>query len=398
MNFSTVNGGKYGGSADYRDRDRRWFHFARYCYNTKSKTYRFKVTWEEDDVFYEKLFGIENSARLYAKIKKIHGPEIEEGIFFKKGKLRTCYGFNYPKHRREGATTRASAINAEIGLRNFDTGNGIQAMDENTAGKVFNNHVVKGFDRLPWFFKPVNKGMTVKKLEFKNNNRRKVVSRNRVLDSYIDYATTCNRKFYDSEKLAYLHNDECGKTTDEDVFARWLVQRLCLSQGSGSIIHGFAINTSTVGEMDKQGGENFFQLCEKSRFGNRTDNGTTETGLLTLFISAYDSLEGFIDEYGMPLIENLTEEQKSSIDRDCGSKEYLEREIASLRAQLAINPAAAKKLNEIYRLHPLKYRDCFRKNSDDSGFNALKMSDRYIELQFMKKCHYNRYFCARHSY
>ena len=59
----------------------------------------------------------------------------ESGEFMVDFGFRTCYGFNYPKHRREGATYKAALINYEITSRKLSSIGGIQSKDEESAKK-----------------------------------------------------------------------------------------------------------------------------------------------------------------------------------------------------------------------------------------------------------------------
>jgi hypothetical protein len=111
------------GLPKYRDRDRRFFIFARYCYTTTEDE-------KGNDVGY-----------------------------------RTCFGFNYPKHRREGASYKAELINYEIISRTQEAKGGIQSMDESTAKMVFRDKLVKPWKKMPFFFKPLYDGSTDPKSE-----------------------------------------------------------------------------------------------------------------------------------------------------------------------------------------------------------------------------------------
>ncbi len=82
---------KNDGYPEYRDRDRRWFHFARYCY----------VTTEDEN-------GIDVG-------------------------FRTCFGFMYPKHRRDGATYKALCIGYFLTIFKRGAHAGVQSFDDSNA-------------------------------------------------------------------------------------------------------------------------------------------------------------------------------------------------------------------------------------------------------------------------
>jgi len=58
---------------------------------------------------------------------------------------RLFYGFIYPKHRREGATTKAELINYEIITRTPKAHGGIQSMNDVKAGECFRDYLIT-----PW--------------------------------------------------------------------------------------------------------------------------------------------------------------------------------------------------------------------------------------------------------
>ena len=89
------------GLPEYRDRDRKFFLFARYCFTTTESYYPFKVMKGGKPAY----FSDEKDA-----IKFADGGVVEHGNFILDMKKRTILGFIYPKHRREGATYRAECI------------------------------------------------------------------------------------------------------------------------------------------------------------------------------------------------------------------------------------------------------------------------------------------------
>lgn len=46
--------------------------------------------------------------------------------------------------------------------------------------------------------------------------------------------------------------------------------------------------------------------------------------MYSYFTPAYDGYEGFIDEYGMSVVDTPTKEQAKFIGKDIGAKEYLQ--------------------------------------------------------------------------
>jgi len=131
-------------------------------------------------------------------------------------------GFNYPKFRREGATSKAAFLNYEKISRTPFAHGGIQSMSEDHAEHVFQKHIVAGWRRMPFFFKPVYEGKTNPKRELnffapsqivgKDND---MLSASRALDSWIDFGSA-EKGYYDTYKLQFHHGDEVGKSLSLD--------------------------------------------------------------------------------------------------------------------------------------------------------------------------------------
>lgn len=342
--YFALNFWKYDvGYPEYRDRDRLFYLFARYTY-TDTKTFK---NLDKDGV------AIQNSDGTY------------DMVDFKR---RLCYGFNYPKMRREGATYRAELINYEIISRTLKANGGIQSKDEDSAADAFEVKMMQPFKELPFFFKPeieniLNKNMlkfapSAKKLAKQNSYYRETG-----LSSRINYKSA-TVKAYDGEKLYFKHDDEEGKTKDVDIYKRWNISSNCLSTGNGKNIFGFTISTSTVGDMDADGGARYYQLCKNSRWANRNKNGQTVTGKYNLFIPSYVGLEGFVDKHGNSIINTPTPEQAEYAKTDIGAKEYLENRRNARRLAEDFDG-----LNEEIRMYPLTFSECFMPSSKKSGFN-----------------------------
>ena len=130
------------------------------------------------------------------------------------------------------------------------------------------------------------------------------------------------------EKLHLFYLDEAGKwEKPTDIREAWRIQRTCLIVGRKIV--GKALVGSTVNPMDK-GGEEFKVLWGESNPLERNQNGRTKSGLYRLFVPAYDSLEGFFDKYGLPIVDD-PESPVETIDGDFveqGAKTYLKNETA----------------------------------------------------------------------
>ena len=372
------------GLPTYRDRDRRFFLFARYIYN-ETKAPRVNADG----------FAVKDEKGKY--------------IWVDFGR-RLFYGFNYPKHRREGATYKAECINYEIISRTLAAFGGIQSMNDIQARKCFLRHLVAPWKKLPFFFKPNYEGSTSPKTELsfsppaKRLSSRGALSTSELgLESAINYEMA-DASAYDGDKLYFHHDDEVGKLKKGlSCWDRHTVVKECLSIGVRII--GYTIKTSTVGEMEKGGGKAFKYQCGMSRFYERTQNGQTKSGLATLFIPAYDGLEGFIDKHGNSIIDTPTKEQSEYIAYDrlesfdkhsnrvinalvSEKTEYVKRQVGAKEFLLNRRKAFVddqESLSEEIRLYPIRFSECFRTSVKSSGFNMNKLETYIDDLSMTKQ-------------
>ena len=185
------------------------------------------------------------------------------------------------------------------------------------------------------------------------------------LNTVINWKNTTNNA-YDGEKLHLLYLDEAGKwEKPTDIRDAWRIQRTCLIVGRKII--GKAMVGSTVNPMDK-GGKEYKDLWLDSDPMDRNANGRTKSGLYRLFIPADESLEGFFDKHGRPIVTD----PESPIDGldgaeiTQGARTYLKNE----RDAMKHNPS---ELNEITRQFPFTEDEAFRDSIDGSLFNIGKI-------------------------
>jgi len=310
------------------------------------------------------------------------------------------FGFNYPKHRREGATSKATAINNELASRSIKAITGIQSMTENDArDKVFTQFLVPMIQQAPFYFQPIAESYRDPKgkmsyMAGKSARYKSVMAT--VLGTVQMYGKS-HRSAFDGAKLIFHHGDEEGKTIEENVLSRWRVNRKALSLGATSKIIGLHIATSTVGEMVRGGGNNFKRKCQDSDWRKRDATGQTETGLVTVFLPAEDGLDGFIDPWGFSVIEDpdakelkyLPELKKKAellaldfkeqgIDRPLhymGSRSYI-----NARREMYREAGKNDALSEEMRQTPQRFRECFTMNADECRFNPVIIQSRLQEF------------------
>lgn len=361
LNYCKLSGVvEHNGLPEYRDRDRRWFHAQLHFFNDIS-TIEYEIV-------------IKNGKKVKKPLKNIDG-----SLKTRDFSSRTVYGTNNLKARRVGETSKTGWINVELTTRHKEFNSGIQGDADATGKTVFIKHVIYPYKRLPWFFKPyTSSGL---------NPQKEIIFEGDDLDmslgSKIDYATTVHRNFYDSTRLDFYHCDEGGKVYREDITRRHLVVKTCLVRGS--IIYGFTIYTSTVGEMDgKTAGDRFLELTQNSHYENRDENGQTKSGLVNVFFSAADGLAGFIGKYGESVISNPTEAQikymgtKIMIDgKYIGAKEFIEN-----RRKPYIETDDFELLSNEKREYPLIFRECFTPPASSILWNINKLQQRLQEIRF----------------
>ncbi|MFT7280530.1 MAG: hypothetical protein ACI9DM_000249 [Cyclobacteriaceae bacterium] len=407
FHFAHLNFGKMDiGHPKFRDRDRRWWIAIMHFEKTTEAPFHFKATWFEDKKLKTKYFGTEKQADEYETYLQTESEtygygfsqySVTNGIWIVDMKSRTVIGINYPKHRREGATYRADWYLLLKTLITLNARSGILSMDKIHGKRAFTDHTMMPFRELPWWMKAEYEGSDNAKQELSLKPKAQQVTKKgahavskKGLGSMIDFSTTASEMYYDQTKLLVLHEDECGKTVLRDVYAGHDNSKNCLGLGDGSEMVGFTVKTSTVGEMTKKGGANFYKLCNASKYHERNALGMTTTMLVTLFMPAHDGLQGFIGPYGESIIDKPTPQQEEFIGRDYGAKMHLKIKEQQLRT--SNDPKAMKDLNEHLRLHPTKYRDCFRKNTSDVGFNIAVLNDRINELEFSPTATQKGYF------
>ena len=382
------------GLPEYRSRDRKFFHFARYCYTTTEAYYPFRVIDRKTKAILQ-YFHLEKELLRFLKDKDPDIVQAQKGDFFIDLGRRICYGFTYPKHRREGATYKALEILVAIISITQIVHGGIQSLDGTSAKKAFLKAVTSPWKKLPFFFSPLFSGSTdpQSKLTFdvpaqRIGGKGSSVNINSGLESFIDFGESAGRSTYDGDKLKVLHNDEVGKTLLEDVNARWDVQKKCLATGAGIKITGLSLNTSTVGEMSEKGGKAFFRLCSHSHFDKRNQMGQTQSGLFNLFIPAYDGLEGYIDIFGESIIDDPPESEiwrwedpKRDVNgRLVGAKRALDETLEEIL--LREDEESIKEYEEEVRLHPTSFAQCFITAGSGSGLDMKKIVRRIKELMF----------------
>lgn len=246
-----------------------------------------------------------------------------------------CVGSIYGKKRRDGFSYRAMAIILNRARRTFNAHYGMMSKTGDDASELFQKCVYY-FQEYPKFFKPqVQSAEDVKKeLLFKTpiqkvTHKTREVRKEISLNTKITWKNTKDNS-YDGLKTKVLVGDEIGKLVNAS-FRKWFnIAKTCLLVG-GKII-GKGLFGSTVNEAEA-GGEEFKEVWDNSLATEKNANGRTVSGLYRYWVPAYDGLEGFVDEYGMSVIDT-PEKPIKGIDGamiNIGARQYLEEELDSRR-------------------------------------------------------------------
>lgn len=303
----------------------------------------------------------------------------------------TCYGTNYPKYRREGCTQRRQSKRYKVAISFSHAHCGMQSKDRKHAKEIHEQNLLPAFkDYIPFWHRPIYNDDTkdLSAIKFKSPSARSHPDFGyRPLNSVIDYRDS-GEYSYDGLKLLDLFNDEIGKTIEADVYERWMIQRLTLTNHrhtmpDGSKRKGKAFNGSTVGEMDKKGGRVFKKICDESNFHKRNaTTGRTTSWLYNFFIPAS---EGFGDDMPLHLQEKygvkawIDEYGFDNLDPETGRPLAWEFHMAQRREyELTGNFEA---LIEYTRMFPLSWKDCWKSSAKDCNFNLAILDARIEELQ-----------------
>lgn len=321
-----------GGRPDYRDADRRWFLFREYCESQPQ-----------------------------------------------------CFGIIRIKKRREGATSQEACALVYKAIIKPKSNCGIVSKTGNPdARDVFQKMVVWGYKNLPVFLKPSVEDETSKtslifsppKKKTKNNTRTKgkIFDDDMGLESVIDYRATALNS-YDSGRVTAILIDEGGKwPKDVPVNKYWPIVKKTLTRGMIKV--GFAVIPSTVNDAEN-GGMEFKELFDGS---NHFENEMTATGLYQYFTPAYDGYEGFIDEYGMSIIDTPSERQKNFIKKKFGIDiKYGAKEFLMKQREIIKDPTA---LSEEIRMNPFSVEEAFKIDAKKCYFNSDKI---YDQINFLSE-------------
>ncbi len=301
-----------------------------------------------------------------------------------------CLGIGRGKKRREGASSQACS-NLIYECVFYKMSNcGLVSKEEKDSRETFLEMVAFGYLNLPAFLKPrqLNRADSVTELVFavKAEKGDTNTKGNR---SKINYRSP-KENAYDRGRMSRILGDEGGKWPTDQKFSKFI------SKASKTLIKGakrvgFMECPSTVNEMTKGGGDEykkFFDGADQFKSGGKK----TPNRFVTYFTPAYDNYEGFIDEYGMSVIDAPNEEtynflvekwvkkdpitgetisEVSEEDIKLGAKAYVYSRRVGLTGEL---------LEEEIRQNPCTVKEMFEAANIGCTFNSYNINQRRDEL------------------
>lgn len=276
-------------------------------------------------------------------------------------------GGNLITNRRFGKTVWSTGLAYFRTMTNPFHRCGIQSKT-NADGKLVFSKLIKSWQKLPNWLKPIDSGETrpATILEFSEPRTRSTNKENKVygevLDSSIDFRAS-EEDGYDGDELHTYFEDEFGKAINVNTDTRWGVVQFCLVIGANIV--GKAIRTTTVEEMERRGGKNAKKTWDDSLISTlNPETNRTNSMLTNLFIEADFGFAGhhpitkeaFVNEYGIS-------------NREL-AREYILSTWANLKDE---------KLKAAQRKNPLTLKHAFQV-SENSGTFDQEIYD-YLEQQ-----------------
>ena len=325
--------------------------------------YWFGIQWVREEVDYPNFRIIQNELMIFWEACKAD---------------KRCFGMQYVKNRRIGASFMAIIELLESGTINEDKLLGIVSKTGKDSSKIF-NRLVKGFKRLPCFFQPLWDGTNTPKKELILDVPTKKRAKNEIenedgLGSTISWHNTAINAM-DGDALFRSLLDESAKYPPDVPFDKyWYIVKTAHSKGIR--ITGKSMVVSTV-NAKKKGGAEYQKIWEDSDLQKRDKNGQTISGLYPIMIPAKYCLEGKFDIYGFTIIEDsetpiLTDEEEYTKE---GSITWIANKIESLKND-------PENLNEFLRQFPDTVRDAFRDEATDCSFNLMKLQEQIDHNEF----------------
>lgn len=302
-----------------------------------------------------------------------------------------CLGIFRGKKRREGASSQATANLIYECIFYTNSNCGLVSKTQIDSRDTFTDMAAFGYQQLPIFLKPrqLNREGSVTELVFAAKIDKKN-SNSKGLRSKINYrAPVLNA--YDRGRMSRILGDEGGKWPLDVPFSKFIaIVSKTLVKGAKRV--GFAECPSTVNEMTKGGGMQY-KIAWDGANQFKSGGKKTPNRFVTYFTPAYDNYEGFIDEYGMSVIDEPTPEQyeylvnrwvvKDPITGDTVSEVSEEDIRLGARAYVLSRRIGltGELLEEEIRMNPCTVQEMFEAANTDCAFNSYKINKRKKEIE-----------------
>lgn len=304
--------------------------------------------------------------------------------------INWCLGIFRGKMRRQGASSQATS-NLVYECIFFTNSNcGLISKTKDDSKDTFTDMAAFGYRNLPPFLKPkqLNKEDTVSELLFAN---KAITNKDGYASSkqYMGHRSKLNFRApvmnaYDRGRMTRILADEGGKWPSDVPFSRFIaIVSKTLVKGAKRV--GWMECPSTVNELTKGGGEEF-NICWKNANQFKFTKGQTPNGFVTYFSSAYDGYAGFIDKYGMSVIDAPNEEQLEYLLEVSGNgKTRLNDHEIKLGAKAYLlkirEPLTGIQLEEEIRQNPFDEEEMFMFAGFNCEFSAKNLQMQIKELE-----------------
>lgn len=303
-----------------------------------------------------------------------------------------CLGIARGKKRREGASSQATS-NLLYECIFFTNSNcGLVSKTQIDSRDTFTDMAAFGYHQLPVFFKPrqLNRADSVTEFVFaakvvKGKNASAKGNR-----SKLNYRAPVENA-YDRGRMTRILADEGGKWPLDVKFSKF-ISKVTKTMVKGAKRVGFCEAPSTVNELTKGGGAEFKKFWDgANQF--KTAGKKTPNRFVTYFTEAFDNYEGFIDKYGMSIIEAPNEETYDYLVKKWVVKDPITGETISELSEEDIKLGAkayvlsrrigltGDLLEEEIRQNPCTVQEMFEAANTDCVFNSYKINKRKKELE-----------------
>lgn len=327
------------------------------------KYFKYLNAWsikQKKEIQYRDANRIDQLFRLFAKTctQDANGIDLHR---------RTCMGVAKPKVRQYGSTNMSECDlidEAEI-IKDAEVGQ--QSYNKDNSKAHYTTKVLYAFKNYPFFLKPMWLGSSMPQTGLTFSSPPYIYGDE--VGSMLTYATTSSLTFYNGKTPLQLLIDEAARTKEEDILIRHDAYKECVSKGAGKEIQGFLDYPSTVVEADEVVIKQWKKLCDASKFDERNELGTTESGLFVYFLPSDLGFQGFIGKFGESISGTPTPEQAKFINSKIGARQHIQNTLNEYLKTKNYSGYFQFRLQ-----HPLYYGECFSVGEGNTGFNTVKIT------------------------